>query len=439
MSIQQGLKLKHTQLLSQQMRQSLRVLQMSNQEIEHEIENWLADNPLLERIKHEREPEHHSIDADPELWQQLVQEDTLQQHLLRQISEHPVSERHAACIRTLIDFLDDQGYFCHTLHDVLEQMPIDLQIQEDELAHALEQLRGFEPAGIATANLSQSLLYQLERLPNTPVRRCAIKIAAAHLSELGSSLSQNTQRIAKALPEFSAATVKAALNTIATLNPYPAYGFSVGAPTVYIQADIYVSASENGWQLDTNSDAWPQLQLNPELAGALQAQANLSPDWKERVSHAKFSVEILQQRKKTVLRIAEYILDKQKDFFTFGEIGMMPLLLKDCAAALGLAESTVSRAVSGKYLACPRGLFPLRYFFSQHAVSKRRNSDEGISAVAVKSLISQLVAQENKNKPLSDLALHKLLQQQGIELARRTVAKYREQLGIPSVQHRRQI
>ena len=153
------------------------------------------------------------------------------------------------------------------------------------------------------------------------------------------------------------------------------------------------------------------------------------------MSSAKQKIDMLQLRKNTLIRVAEYIVEKQQDFFNFGEIAIVPMLLKECAKALELAESTISRAVSNKYLACPQGLFALRYFFTQSAVDD--GSEEGISASAIKSVIMQLIEHEDKTQPYTDSMLHDRLHQQGIKIARRTVAKYREQLGIPTVQQRK--
>ena len=167
----------------------------------------------------------------------------------------------------------------------------------------------------------------------------------------------------------------------------------------------------------------------------LKESRNVDQVWKDKLSEARQKIDSLEHRKSTVLRLAEYIVERQEDFFIFGEIGLTPMLLKEAAAELGVAESTVSRAVNHKYLACPRGVFALRYFFTQ-AVDAGEDG-EGTSQSAVKAILAQLISDENKQKPYSDEALGRLLQQQGIDIARRTVAKYREALNIPPAHQRK--
>ena len=175
--------------------------------------------------------------------------------------------------------------------------------------------------------------------------------------------------------------------------------------------------------------------MNEELSEALAEVEEVDDAWKEKIQEARQKIDSLALRKSTVLRLAEYIVERQEDFFVFGEIGLTPMLLKDAAQALDIAESTVSRAVNNKYLACPRGLFALRYFFTQ-AVSADENQ-EGTSQSAVKAMLQQLVQEENKQKPYSDEALCQLLKQQGIDISRRTVAKYRDALDIPAAHLRK--
>ena len=191
---------------------------------------------------------------------------------------------------------------------------------------------------------------------------------------------------------------------------------------------------ENGWEVVGNEAAWPHIALNEELADALKEEG-IDEVWREKIQEAKQKIDSLELRKSNVVRLAEYIVAHQEDFFVFGEIGLTPMLLKDAAADLGLAESTVSRAAGNKYLACPRGLFALRYFFTQ-AVNAE-DGQEGTSQRAVKAVLAQLIENEDKTNPHSDEALSKLLKLQGIDIARRTVAKYRESLAIAPAHQRK--
>ena len=444
------LKLKQTQQLNQSQQQSLRVLQMSGLEVEREVEDWLEENPVLERGEIPESPlepprlsaaitqKHLSFDDENEsAWENLTEEESLHSYLHKQVCEHPLSPAEAARVHILIDFLDDQGYLTESIEDIIDHTPLEWMLTEEDMENALEQLRLFDPPGIATGNLTQSLLHQLDRLPLSNARRCAAQIVMHHLDRLTPNLPKNVIRIGKLLPEFADSVIKAALEMIAGLNPYPAYGFADSEPTAYIRPDVIVQFGKKGWEVVSNETAWPQVKINTELTEALLSTEGLDPVWREKIASARQKVDMLGQRKHTVMRVAEYIVAKQQDFFQFGEIGIVPMLLKDCAKQLELAESTISRAVSNKYLACPQGVFALRYFFSGSAVSN--GEGEGISPNAIKSVIDQLVKNEDKQKPYSDTALYELLQQQGIAIARRTVAKYREQLGIPPVQHRRQL
>ena len=447
------LKLKQTQQLSQNMQQSLRVLQMSGIEIEREVEEWLADNPLLDKVEQPEktyDPPQHTADIakrhtsldnddDSSAWENLAQEETLHAYLHKQVSEHPLTPAEAARVHILIDFLDDKGYLTESIPDIIDHTPLEWMLEEEDMEAALEHLRAFDPAGIATPDLTHSLLYQLDRLPPSEARRCAAQIVTRHLDILTPNTPKNINRLSRLMPKYSESTLREALELISSLRPYPSYGFAADEPTQYVSPDIIIQKNEKGeWYAVSNEEALPQIRINTELANALQDETELDPVWREKINSAKQKLEMLQQRKSTILRIAEYILEKQQDFFYFGEIGLVPMLLKDCAKQLGLAESTISRAVSNKYLACPQGLFALRYFFSQNAAINDNSESGGISANAIRSIISQIVEHEDKQKPYSDCALHRLLQQQGINIARRTVAKYREQLDIPSVQQRRE-
>lgn len=444
------LKLRQTQQLNQNMQYSLRVLQMSGQEVEREVEEWLADNPLLERADETDTPleptllsaavaqRHNQIGGDDaeNAWENIAVEENLYTFLHAQVCEHPLSEREAAHVHILIDFLDEHGYLTDSLDDIIEHTPLEWMLTYEDLESALEQLQSFDPAGIATANLTQSLLHQISRLPSSEIRRCAAQIISRHLSELRPNSKQNDTHIARKLPEFDSQTIQRALELISQLNPYPAYGFATNNPTAYIQAEVIVRETDTGWKAFSNDKVWPRIQISSELNDALAQSEETDPVWKEKVNEARQRLDILQHRKSTVMQISEYIIERQQDFFDFGEIGLTPMLLKECAQHLGRAESTISRAVNQKYLSCPRGLFPLRYFFTQSAVTG--DDEEGISQSAIKALLSQIIEKENKNKPYNDNELVQLLQQQGIQISRRTVAKYRDLLNIPAANSRRQ-
>ena len=450
MSQNLGLKLKQTQQLNQNLHQALRILQMSGLEIEREVDDWLQDNPLLERAESGEDesgdieltrisatqPKGKQVGGDDaeDVWATIAEEEDFNAFLHKQVCEHPMSGQEAARVHILIDFLDEQGYLTDSLNDILDHTPLEWMLSENDLQEALDLLQTFDPAGVGAANLSESLMLQLMRLPASPARQLAAKIIYSGLDGLGRSRQQNITRFRKQFPEYDTATLQTALDLIAKLNPYPAYGFASAEPTAYVQPDVWVKETKNGWAVSGNEQAWPKVKLNSEYCDLLKEAGEVSPEWKEKLSEARQKIDSLELRKNTVLRLAEYIVEKQEDFFVFGEIGLTPMLMKDAAADLGVAESTVSRAVNHKYLSCPRGVFALRYFFTQ-AVSAE--DGEGVSQSAVKAVIAQLIEGEDKQKPYSDETLSSLLKQQGIDIARRTVAKYREVLNIPSAHQRK--
>ena len=443
------LKLKQTQQLNQNLQQSLRILQMSGLELEREIDDWLQDNPLLERSENTEEhlPEPAPISAavsksrhlggeDAEdIWATIAEEEDFNAFLHKQVCEHPLTESEAARVHILIDFLDDQGYLSDSLSDIIDHTPLEWMLDEDSLQEALDKLQMFDPPGVAASGLNQSLLLQLQRQPPSSARRCAARIVHLFLDDLGKSRQQNIAKFKKALPDDDTATIEAALDLIASLNPYPAYGFASSEPTAYVQPDVWIKEGKQGWVVSSNESAWPKIKLNREYCDMLEETTDVDKIWKEKLTEARQKIDSLAHRKSTVLRLAEYIVERQEDFFVFGEIGLTPMLLKDAAAELGVAESTVSRAVNQKYLACPRGVFALRYFFTQAVAT---DSGEGASQNAVKAILGQLIDSEDKHKPYSDEALSKLLKQRGIEMARRTVAKYREALNIAPAHQRKQ-
>ena len=440
-----GIKLKQTQQLNQRLQQSLRVLQMSGIELEREVENWLSDNPLLERkdtdefsdaeFSHYTAPARQ-IDGDEgeDMLSNIAGEQDFKQYLHAQVCEHPLSDQESACVHILIDFLDEQGYLSDSIEDILDHTPLEWMLDEAMLKQALTALKKFDPAGVAAADLNESLILQIERSGECAAKPAALHIVRNALDSIDGNRSQTLARIKKRLPQTDSGTLEAALDLIASLNPFPAAGFASSTPTSYIRPDVWVEESKDGWTVSFNEDSLPPLQMNSEYCELMPSEG-LSPEWKEKISEARQRIDSLELRKATVVLLAEYIVKHQADFFTFGEIGLVPLMMKDAAAELGVAESTVSRAANQKYLSCPRGVFALRYFFTQAV--QMEEGKEAVSQHAVKAALSQLVGSEDKRKPYSDEALANLLTFLGMEVSRRTVAKYRESLEIPAAHKRK--
>lgn len=439
-----GIKLKQTQQLDRRLQQSLRVLQMSGIELEREVEDWLSDNPLLERkdtdefsdagFSHYTAPARQiGGDEGEDMLSNIAGEQDFKQYLHAQVCEHPLSDQESACVHILIDFLDEQGYLTDSIEDILDHTPLEWMLDEAMLKQALTALKKFDPAGVAAADLNESLILQIERLGECAAKSAALHIVRNALDSIDGNRSQTLARIKKRLPQTDGGTLEAALDLIASLNPFPAAGFASSTLTPYIRPDVRVEESKDGWTVSFNEDAQPALQLNREYCGLMPSEG-VSPEWKEKIGEARQYLDALELRKATVVRLAEYIVKHQADFFTFGEIGLVPLLMKDAAAELGVAESTVSRAANQKYLSCPRGVFPLHYFFT--SAVQTESSGEIFSQTAAKAVLSQLIDNEDKHKPHTDETIVRLLKLRGIEVSRRTVAKYRESLGIPA-EHRR--
>lgn len=440
-----GIKLKQTQQLDRRLQQSLRVLQMSGIELEREVEDWLSDNPLLERKDTDEfsdaEFSHYTAparqiggDEGEDMLSNIAGEEDFKQYLHAQVCEHPLSDQEAACVHILIDFLDEQGYLTDSIEDILDHTPLEWMLDEAMLKQALTALKKFDPAGVAAADLNESLILQIERLGECAAKSAALHIVRNALDSIDGNRSQTLARIKKHLPQTDGGTLEAALDLIASLNPFPAAGFASSTPTPYIRPDVRVEESKDGWTVSFNEDAQPALQLNREYCGLMPSEG-VSPEWKEKIGEARQYLDALELRKATVVRLAEYIVKHQADFFTFGEIGLVPLLMKDAAAELGVAESTVSRAAGQKYLSCPRGVFPLHHFFT--SAVQTESSGEIFSQTAAKAVLSQLIDNEDKHKPHTDETIVRLLKLRGIEVSRRTVAKYRESLGIPAAHKRR--
>ncbi|MDO4998051.1 MAG: RNA polymerase factor sigma-54 [Neisseria sp.] len=444
------LNLKQTQQLNQSLQQALRVLQMSAIELESEVSDWLADNPLLERVaneNHEHEWQHNQRireqnyaarsaggDEAEDIWATIADSGDFKTFLHQQVCEHPLNAKLAQQVHVLIDFLDDKGYLPDDLSTVLEHTPLSWQLDEEALQTALDALQQFEPAGVGASDVQESLLLQLSRLPASETRQCAAKIVAHQFHQFKHNKHQQLTRLINVLPEYSAECIAESLALIANLNPYPAYGFAEPEPLEHIAPDVWVFEQQGVWQVSSNPAAQVQIELNSELKQAFD-EFGMDATWRERLQDARQKIDFLQQRQNTVLRLVQYIVQKQEDFFWFGETALQPLLMKQAASDLDLAESTISRAANQKYLACPRGVFALRYFFIQ-AVSAQDGQD-GISQQAALALLQSLIECENKIKPLSDQALVDALAKQGINIARRTVAKYREMLHIPAASQRK--
>ena len=464
--MKQALQLKVSQqlTLTPQLQQSIKLLQLSTLDLQTEVERFLLDNPLLERGDEPRDaeaapegqdsretaaddaPDSHDDGAGGELLEwgagsrqsdddydpmlNVPCQVSLREHLLAQLGEIALAGRDLAIVRLLIEELDDDGYLPLSLDELASHLPLELELESDELAVGLKLLQQFDPAGVGARSLSESLQLQLQRLAaDEPGRALALAIAREHLALLG---GRDYAKLKKTLG-CGDAELRAAQALIARLNPHPATGFSHG-DVHYVIPDISVRKRRGRWVAELNRSAMPRLRVNRLYERMLADSRGQAGEMAGRLQEARWLVKNIQQRFDTILKVAEAIVDRQQSFFEHGEVAMRPLILRDIADELGLHESTVSRSTSQKYLLCPRGLFELKYFFGS---ALETDSGGECSATAIKARIRGMIDGEDSGKPLSDSAIADALGKQGIQVARRTVAKYREAMQIPAVNLRK--
>jgi RNA polymerase sigma-54 factor len=340
-----------------------------------------------------------------------------------------LSERDRSLVRFLIDALDDDGYLATPLAELLEGIPPEYEIELEDLEIALCHIQSFEPTGIGARSPQECLALQLKALPESSEQQLALVIVEKHLELLAARDFARIRRLADCTEQ----ALKAAHALIVSLDPRPGSRFAQ-MEARYITPDVIVKKLRGQWTAYINPDAYPRLRINRLYAEVLGRQRRGNGNLTGQLQEARWLIKNVQQRFETIQRVTQAIVDRQRQFFEHGEVAMRPLVLREIADILGLHESTVSRVTSQKYMATPRGIFELKYFFGSHVST---DSGGACSATAIRALIKQLVGAEDGRKPLSDSQLSEILGQQGIVVARRTVAKYRESLNIPPVNLRK--
>jgi RNA polymerase sigma-54 factor len=477
--MKQTLQLKLTQhlTLTPQLQQSIRLLQLSTMELNQELERFLAENPLLERDEGEEDgapvarlngtesvttetversdkpdgpaaedeprpaaddwsletvaPGTPREDADDADYPQLAAESpSLRDHLLQQLSLTALRDRDRTLVALLVDALDEDGYLTQPLEEIAAMLPAELAIEPDELAIALKHLQNLDPTGVGARSPAECLELQLVTLPDSVTGLAiALRIVREHLALLAARDFAKLKR----LIGCDEALLRTAHRLIQSLNPRPGAAFAP-LETRYVVADVIVRKVKGLWRASLNPDAMPKLRINRIYADILQSNRGQAGQLASQLQEARWLIKNVQQRFETIQRVSQTIVDRQRHFFDHGEVAMRPLVLREIADALGLHESTVSRVTTQKYMATPRGIFELKYFFGSHVATEAGGA---CSATAIRALIKQLVAAEDPKKPLSDSKISQILGQQGIVVARRTIAKYRESLHIPPVNLRK--
>ena len=370
-------------------------------------------------------------DDDDGFFPQQVAANSLRDHLLRQLAELKLPLRDRQIVASLIDALDDDGYLHSSLEEIAELFPEELDIDPDELSIALRYVQSFEPAGIGARDASECLTLQLKALPaSTPLRAEALQLVAEHLPLLAARDFTKLKRIL----HCDDTAVRGVRALIMSLSPRPGASFAKSEAN-YVIPDVVVRKYSGKWTAALNEAAMPKLRLNRIYADILTRNRDTSnQQLAAQLQEAKWLIRNVQQRFETILRVAQAIVERQRRFFEHGEVAMRPMVLREIADMLDLHESTISRVTTQKFMLTPRGTYELKYFFGSHVAT---DTGGAASATAIRALIKQLIGAEDSKAPLTDSKIAELLGDQGILVARRTIAKYREALSIPPVNMRR--
>jgi len=492
--MKQALQLKLSQhlTLTPQLQQSIRLLQLSTIELNQEIEQILAENPLLERDDDaggyapesfaeggettgdafsagekvqteslaeafgtpengengpdwaEREftsgnTRNRNDDDDEGPSRQLpAAESSLRDYLLGQIALMRISDLDRGLISALVEALNEDGYLSQSLEEILELLPPELGIEIDDLEVALRLLQACDPPGVGARSLSEALTLQLRAEPPSRSRDLAIEICQKHLELLGARDFAQLKRNCRCDDD----ELRSAHELLLAQNPRPGAQYAV-VDTRYVTPDVIARKVKGAWRVSVNQAAVPKLRINRLYADILSRErgrstpaVNGEATIHTRFQEAKWLLKNVHQRFETIERVAQAIVERQKHFFDHGEVAMRPLVLREIADELGLHESTISRVTTNKYMLTPRGIFELKYFFGSHVAT---DSGGACSSTAIRALIRQLVTSEDVKKPLSDSKIADILGQQGIVVARRTIAKYRDGLKIPPANLRKSL
>lgn len=468
--------------MTPQLQQAIRLLQLSSLELRTEIQEALESNLMLEaaedgeeaRDTTEPEPEvaAESRDADLDLQREAIPEDlpvdsawediydhiqygpssawsepeqaefesqdsrgeTLHGYLQWQANLSGFSDVDAHIAFAIIDSISEDGYFTASIEEIHQSLATELPIEPEEVEAVLRRIQHFDPPGVGARDLCESLILQLEQSEDdSPLARRALELLGEHFQLLAKrDYTQLKRRM-----RIEEAELIAVIKHIQSLNPRPGAQITDISPE-YIVPDVVVHKHKGGWRVELNADAAPRVRINTHYASLMRQVQNRADNtyMKNQLQEARWFIKSLQSRNETLLKVAREIVNKQKGFLEYGEEAMKALVLHNIAEELGMHESTISRVTTKKYMHTPRGIFELKYFFSSHVATE---SGGECSATAIRAFIKKLIAAEDPGKPLSDSKIADILAKQGIKVARRTIAKYREALAIPSSNERKRL
>ncbi|HAG71922.1 MAG TPA: RNA polymerase factor sigma-54 [Gammaproteobacteria bacterium] len=496
MKLSLQLKLGQQLTMTPQLQQAIKLLQLSTLDLQQEIHQALESNPMLElieddetkelqtdsntqqEVKSDTAPSEEASDNDYQTsdesdWQDNITsdstvdsnwddtysnsqssssfdsessdfesrnaaEETLQDHLHWQLNLTPLSEKDLSIGFAIIDAIDANGMLTVDVESIHSGFDAELEIELDEVTAVLHRIQQFDPLGVGYRNLSECLKTQLDHLED-PVSADHVAhaklIVCEHLELLGHrDYAQLMRRTKLKEPEL-----RLAIALIESLDPRP--GSAISPPTTtYVVPDVIVTkqADTGKWKVELNPETAPKIRINSSYA-SLVKRADSSNDnnyLRDNLQEARWFIKSLQSRNETLMKVSTRIVEHQKGFLEYGEEAMKPLVLHDIAEAVSMHESTISRVTTQKYMHTPRGIFELKYFFSSHVSTKGGGE---CSSTAIRAIIRKLVAAENVRKPLSDSKITTLLEERGINVARRTIAKYRESLSIPPSNERKRL
>ncbi|KTC86130.1 MULTISPECIES: RNA polymerase factor sigma-54 [Legionella] len=448
--------------LTPQLQQAIRLLQLSTLDLQQEIQQVVESNPMLEITPNEEKEENRqetkqSTDEFADFqWSQLYNNSSkrtnfdeldfnyenlystttnLQDHLRWQLDLTPMSDVDRVIATSIIDAIDDDGFLTLSLFELhasldSETHPLDME----EIEAVRHRLQHFDPVGCASYNLAETLLIQLKQLP---IANADVNLAKRIIHDDIALLGQHNYRQLMKNHQSNEIHLDKALQIIQRLNPKPG-NLIQQEVTEYIVPDITVKKINGSWQATLNPNTLPRLSINNHYASLIQRADNSADNQflKNNLQEARWFLKSIQSRQETLLKVARCIVEYQQDFLEHGEEAMKPLILNDVALALDMHESTISRVTTQKFMHTPRGVFELKYFFSSHVATA---SGGECSSTAIRAVIKKLIAAENRKKPLSDSKIAQLIGEQGIKVARRTVAKYREAMGIAPSNERKTI
>ncbi len=493
MKLSLQLKLGQQLTMTPQLQQAIRLLQLSTLDLQQEIHQALETNPMLELIEaneddvglkegnavdphtsQEKKADDSTVNGEEPSWQEQIPGDlavdsnwddiypstysstssassdtldyesqnsaveTLQDHLHWQLNLTPMSEQDKSIGLAIIDAIDANGMLTEDIESIHSGFEEELEIELDEVLAVLHRIQQFDPVGVGYRDLSECLLIQLNQF-DEPEQSRQIEHAKLIISEHLNLLAVRNFSDLMRKTKLKEAELREAIAIIESLDPRP--GANIAPPsTTYIVPDVIVTKRQNTgkWKVELNPDTAPKIRINSNYA-SLVKRADYSDSnnyLRDNLQEARWFIKSLQSRNETLMKVATRIVEHQKGFLEYGEEAMKPLVLHDIAQAVSMHESTISRVTTQKYMHTPRGIFELKYFFSSHVSTKGGGE---CSSTAIRAIIKKLVAEENVRKPISDSKITQLLEDKGINVARRTIAKYRESLSIPPSNERKRL